>query len=180
MSVVAGPDAALYVTDTGRTRIYRIAGREISVALEDSLLDRPNGITWDAANRRLIVVPYGGSNTIYGWRPDEAGLQAIGTSAGARFDGVEVLAGGAILVASQADSSLHVFSGGAGRPVVRTAGWPADIAVDTRRNRVAVPYIALNRVEIWQLPREGSDAADVRLSDPHELDAGFERLRLSP
>jgi sugar lactone lactonase YvrE len=148
-----GPDGALYVTDTGRNRIWRIMGQEISVALEDPLLDRPNGITWDAANRRLIVVPYGGSNTIYAWRPGDNRLQAVGTSTGAQFDGVEVLAGGAILVASQADSSLHVFSGGTGRSVVRTAGRPADIAVDTRRNRVAVPYIALNQVEIWQLPR---------------------------
>jgi hypothetical protein len=56
-------------------------------------------------------------------------------------------------VASQADSSLHLFAGGTGRPVVRTAGQPADIGVDTRRNRVAVPYISLDRVDIWDVPR---------------------------
>lgn len=151
--IAPGPDGALYVTDTGRNRVYRIAGREVSVALEDSLLNRPNGITWDAANRRLVVVPYSGSNTIYSWRLGET-LQPIASSPGAgRFDGVELLPGGAILVASQADSSLHLFSGGRGRAVVRMEGRPADIAVDTRRNRVAVPFIALNRVEIWQLPR---------------------------
>jgi hypothetical protein len=33
-------------------------------------------------------------------------------------------------------------------------GRPADIGVDTRRGRVAVPYIALNRVDIWALPRD--------------------------
>ena len=33
-----------------------------------------------------------------------------------------------------------------------TTGAPADIAVDTKRNRVAVPYISLDRVDIWQLP----------------------------
>jgi hypothetical protein len=32
------------------------------------------------------------------------------------------------------------------------AGAPADIGIDTRRNRVAVPYIDLDRVDIWQLP----------------------------
>jgi hypothetical protein len=31
------------------------------------------------------------------------------------------------------------------------AGRPADIGIDTRRQRVAVPYVALNRVDIWSL-----------------------------
>jgi hypothetical protein len=31
-------------------------------------------------------------------------------------------------------------------------GAPADIAVDTKRNRVAVPFFDRNLVEIWQLP----------------------------
>ena len=152
--IAPGPDGALYVTDTGRNRIYRIAGRAISTALADSALGRPNGITWDAANDRFIVVPYGGGHSIFAWRPGSAALEAIGTSAGARFDGVEVLPGGRVLVASQTDSSLYLFAGGTGRPIVRTAGEPADIGVDTGRNRVAVPFIDLDRVEIWQLPRD--------------------------
>jgi sugar lactone lactonase YvrE len=151
--VAPGPDGALYVTDTGKHRIYRLAGGQVSVALADSALGAPNGITWDAANRRFLVVPYGGGHTIFAWRPGSAALETVGTSAGARFDGVEVLAGGRVLVASQADSSLHLFAGGSGRPVMRVAGRPADIGVDTRRDHVAVPYIALDRVEIWALPR---------------------------
>ena len=137
--ITPGPDGALYVTDTGRDRIYRIAGRAIAVALADSTLGRPNGITWDSAGGRLIVVPYGGGRAIFAWRPGTATLDTVGTSAGAQFDGVEVLPGGRLLVASQRDSSLHLFEGGRGRAIVRTAGEPADIAVDTRRHRVAVP-----------------------------------------
>lgn len=151
--IAPGPDGALYVTDTGRNRIYRIAGRAFSVALADTALGRPNGITWDAANARFIVVPYGGGHAILGWRPGSTALAVVGTSAGANFDGVEVLRGGRVLVASQRDSSLHLFVGGSGRPLVRTSGQPADIAIDTRRNRVAAPFIDLGRVEIWQLPR---------------------------
>ena len=67
------------------------------------------------------------------------------------FDGVEVRSDGSILVASQADSSIHLFRGGEGRALFKVAGRPADIAYDTRRNRVVVPYIARNRIEIWQL-----------------------------
>jgi sugar lactone lactonase YvrE len=152
--VTPGPDGALYVTDTGRNRIYRISGGAVSVAVADSALGGPNGITWDGANGRFLVVPYGGGHQIFAWRPGSAALDVVGTSAGASFDGVEVLGGGRVLVASQADSSLHLFAEGTGRPVIRTTGRPADIGVDTRRNRVAVPYISLNRVEIWDLPRQ--------------------------
>ena len=148
--VTAGPDGTLYVTDTGKDRIYRVRG-DAQVAIGDSALGRPNGITWDAANRRYVVVSYGGTHAIRSWTPEAANLTDIGTSAGARFDGVEVLSGNRILVASQADSSLHLFENGTGRPIAKISGAPADIAVDTRRNRVAVPIIRLNRVELWQL-----------------------------
>jgi hypothetical protein len=30
---------------------------------------------------------------------------------------------------------------------------PADLGVDTRRNRVAIPVVLQGRVEIWDLPR---------------------------
>ena len=175
--VAPGPDGALYVTDTGKDVVYRVAGGQVAVAVADSALGDPNGIAWDAAGRRFLVAPFGGARGLRAWRPADARagvgagratLAPAGESSGAQYDGLEVLADGAargggplrrVLVASQADSSLHLFAGAgdgplAGRPIVRLAGRPADIGVDTRRQRVAVPYVARNVVEIWQLPRE--------------------------
>lgn len=149
--IAAGPDA-LYVTDTGTDHIYRIAGGRVTVALQDSALGNPNGITWDAGGRRFIVVPYGGESVIRAWTAGSRTLSEIGRSGGTKFDGVEILSGDRVLVASQGDSSLHLFTGGTGRPIIRTGGAPADIAVDTKRNRVAVPFVDRNLVEIWQLP----------------------------
>jgi sugar lactone lactonase YvrE len=149
--VAASPDG-LYVTDTGMNLIYRIAGGRITVALEDPALGGPNGITWDSANHRFIVVPYGGDSAIKAWTPGSKTLSVVGQSAGSKFDGVEILSGNRVIVASQEDSSLHLFSGGTGRPIIKTGGAPADIAVDTKRNRVAAPFVDRNLVEIWQLP----------------------------
>ena len=149
--IAAGPDG-LYITDTGTNRIYRIKGGRATLALEDAALGGPNGITWDANNRRFIVVPYGGESVIKAWTAGSKTLSEIGRSGGAKFDGVEVLPGDRVLVASQKDSSLHLFTGGTGRPIIHTGGAPADIAVDTKRNRVAVPFVDRNLVEIWQLP----------------------------
>jgi sugar lactone lactonase YvrE len=149
--IAAGPDA-LYVTDTGTDQIYRIRRGRATVALRDSALGSPNGITWDAPGRRFIVVPYGRDSVIEAWTAGSKTVSVIGRSGGGKFDGVEVLPGNRVLVASQKDSSLHLFVDGIGRPIIRTGGAPADIAVDTKRNRVAVPFVDRNLVEIWQLP----------------------------
>ncbi|MEO6528369.1 MAG: hypothetical protein ABIP93_17240 [Gemmatimonadaceae bacterium] len=150
--LAADADGAVHVTDTGRNKLYRVRGGP-TLVVNDSLLGSPNGITWDAANKRFLILPFGGGHTIHGWVPGTTTLVNVGTSAGAKFDGIEVLSGGRLLVSSQADTSLHLFDGGTGRSIIKVGGPPADIGVDTRRNRVAVPIVALNRVEIWALPR---------------------------
>ena len=149
--VATGPDG-VYVTDTGTGTIYRIANGRVTVALHDNALGGPNGITWDAANRRFIVVPYGGDSVIRAWTPGTKTLSVVGKSTSNKFDGVEVLPGGSVLVSSQGDFALHLFSGGTGHPIIHVGGAPADIAVDTKRNRVAVPFVDRSIVEIWELP----------------------------
>ena len=149
--VAAGPDG-VYVTDTGTETVYRIANGRVTVAFQGKALGGPNGITWDAANHRFIVVPYGGDSVIRAWVPGSKTLSVVGGSTSNKFDGVEILSDGRILASSQGDSALHLFTGGTGRPIIRVGGAPADIAVDTKRNRVAVPFVDRSIVEIWKLP----------------------------
>jgi sugar lactone lactonase YvrE len=151
--IAQGPDGALYVTDTGRDtpRVYRLAGRAVTIAVEDSALGPPNGITWDAAAGRFLLAGWGEGGTVTAWRPGGPAIATIGTARTGRFDGIE-LVDGAILVASQTDSSLHEIRDGTERVLIKTAGQPADIGVDTKRRRVAVPYLDLDRVDIWDLP----------------------------
>ena len=150
--IAADADGAVYVTDTPRNKVYRVRGGP-TLVVSDTLLGNPNGITWDASNRRFLILPFNGGHTIHAWTPGSTGMVNAGTSPGARFDGIEVLSGGRLLVSSQADSSIHLFVGGIGHPIIHISGPPADIAIDTRRNRVAAPIVGLNRVEIWELPR---------------------------
>jgi hypothetical protein len=152
--VAADATGTVYVTDTGRNKVYKVQGESgPTVVVSDSTLGAPNGITWDAANNRFIIVPFGGFKGIRAWAPGSSTMTVLGVSTGAKYDGVEVLSGGRVLVSSQADSSLHLFSGNSGHAIIHTLGPPADIAVDTKRNRVAVPVVAMNHVEIYELPR---------------------------
>ena len=157
--IAAGPGGVLYVTDTPLNRVYRILRRTATIAVDDSTLNGPNGIAWDDWNSRFVIVPYGGNHTLLAWSEGNP-VTPFGTSSGAKFDGIEVLGPNDLLVASQADTSLHRFVSGTGRAVIRTSGRPADIALDTKRMRVAIPFISLNRVEIWQLPRIDEASAD--------------------
>jgi sugar lactone lactonase YvrE len=152
--VAADATGTVYVTDTGKNKLYKVQGANgPTVVVSDSALGSPNGITWDASNNRFIIVPFGGFKGIRAWTPGATTMTVLGVSTGAKYDGVEVLSGGRVLVSSQADSSLHLFSGNEGHAIIHTLGPPADIAVDTKRNRVAVPVVALNHVEIYELPR---------------------------
>jgi len=164
--VAVAADGMVYVTDTGISfsatgelthpgtdRIFAVSDSKSLIALEgDSLLARPNGIAWDAAGGRFILAPFGGA-TIGAWAPGAMNITAVATGPG-QYDGVEVLADGRLLVTSWADSSLNVVSNGT---VTRLAGSleaPADIGVDTKRMRVAIPRFNAGRVEWVAIPAQ--------------------------
>lgn len=153
--VATGPNGTLYVTDTGLGRVYEVAGAGTrpTIGIEDSLTGPPNGITWDPARSAFLLAPWDGGRVIRAWTPGASTLEeALTLPGGGRFDGIEVV-DGAILAASQDDTALWWAEDGAEpRRIVITRGRPADIGVDTRRGRVAVPYIALDRVDVWALP----------------------------
>ncbi len=161
--ITTGPDGALYITDTGirinasgmshpgPDRVFKLTrSGEVSTALQLDSLVGPNGITWDEANQRFIVVSFAG-NTILGWKPGDSAATTIATGTG-QFDGVERLGDGRILVSSWADSSIYVLDGSALVRAVPGVASPADIGVDTKRNRVAVPLFEGNRVELFAIP----------------------------
>ena len=149
--VAQGPEGVLYVTDTGKSTVYRVQGRTVSVALADTALGNPNGITWDATRSLLVMVPWDPGFRVNTWRVGEAPVGFGPRTTPGRLDGIEPI-DRRLLLASQTDSTVLLMDGSMTRPLVRVAGRPADIGVDTKRRQVAVPYIALDRVDLWQLP----------------------------
>jgi sugar lactone lactonase YvrE len=170
--VAIGPDGSLHVTDTGIAmtdkgviyqggdRIFRIGpDRAVSTIASGAGLGRPNGITWDPDGRRWIVVSFDPFRSeVYAIRPGETTRTTLARGMG-KFDGVERLADGRLLVTSWSDSALLVVDGDRTERIVRDLWQPADLGVDTRRGRVAIPLALQGRVEIWALPprRDGRD-----------------------
>jgi sugar lactone lactonase YvrE len=123
----------------------------VTVALEDSLLNAPDGIAWDPRGERLLLSPIGG-RTIQAWQlgDREPTDLAPGPS---KFDGLEVEADGRVLLTSWNDASVSELRG---TRLVRRLGPlgapPSDIALDPARGRVGVVFLTANRFELWTFP----------------------------
>lgn len=162
-ALAAGPDGTLYATDIGTREerpvpvppghpdhIFRITpDHAVSVALVSDSLQHPSGIIWDARSKRFVIVSSGGSS-IFSWRPGDVQPHRIGYNSGL-MQGVAILPDGRMLVTSWRDSSLTIRDADK-LIVIRGFPTPGYVSVDTRRNRVAVPVPARNRVDIWAIP----------------------------
>jgi sugar lactone lactonase YvrE len=162
--ICVGGDGALYVTDmgvkasgdsmthvAGSDRIFRIdAAHHATIALASDSLHWPNGITWDKSGKRFIVVPYGKVPQILAWRPGTPQPVTIGYGPG-QYDGVEILADRRLIVTSWADSTVSIRDGNV-RSAIQGLPSPADIGIDTRRMRIAVPLLTKDRVEMITIP----------------------------
>ena len=165
--VAVGPDGTLRVTDTGirmdEAGAYHVGGdkifdvvpgRQVRLVENDPGLDQPNGVAWDGRHGRWVIVSFHPfTPTVYAMRPGDTTRTVLAHGAG-HFDGVEVLADGRLLAASWADSSVHLFTDSTDRRIVLGLSEPADIGVDTKRNRVAIPLPIAGRVEVWELPKK--------------------------
>lgn len=157
--IAVGPDG-IYVTDSGLEgekldhkgpdQIFRIANRKATVALTLKNLAAPNGITWDSAGSRFVIAPLR-AKSIVTWAPGDSAPSPMAEGNGG-YDGLEPLANGRFLVTSWTDSSLNLLANG---QLTRIAGGlpsPADIGIDRKDGRVAVPLLLENRVEFLDLP----------------------------
>jgi hypothetical protein len=170
--VTVGHDGRLYVTDTGigmtpigvthpgGDRVFVVGpNHTFGVVTAGQSLGRPNGITATPHGQGVTVVSFDPfRSTVYtlDLRGPAAQMRVVATGKG-KYDGIEPLPDGRMLVACWNDSSLHVISPGHDTRIIGGLSQPADIGVDTRRGIVAIPQSVRDRVEFWQLPPDGTN-----------------------
>jgi hypothetical protein len=154
---VVGPDGAIYLTDSGGEkapgthRVFRIENRKPTVALTFDGEPGPNGITWDSAGSRFVIVSFG-TKSIFQWAPGDSAVTII-TEGPGRMDGVEPLGDGRLLITTWTDSSLFLLDAGRITRLLGGLPGPADIGLDRERGRIAVPLLTENRLEFVDLPQ---------------------------
>ena len=146
-----GPDGAIYFTDTGANVVYRVADGKATVAVEFKDKPGPNGIVWDSAGSRFLIVPFGGTS-IYSWAPGDSAPAVIAEGPG-KMDGIEKVGDDRFAITSWTDSSLFVLQGDSITPLLGGLPSPADIALDAERGRIAVPLLMEDRMEFVELKR---------------------------
>ena len=157
-AMATGSDGTVYVSDTGvkigdkgveptgTDAIYKVdlKAKKATPLIKSKELNGPNGLA--AAAPGLWVVTFRGDElaliTPQGKREQVQKLPK------GQLDGLAMAAGGDLLVSSW--ESATVYRGpvtGPFKPVVTGVTSPADIDVDTKRNRVLVPLFQKNTVE---------------------------------
>jgi len=164
--VAVGPDGQVRVTDTGiimgtigvkhvgPDHIFVLGpGGTVSAPAQGPELHQPNGITWDTAGKRWIVLSFDRLQGQIAELPLDMRTRKLifQSTVVTRLDGVEVLPDGGIMFTSWADSAIHVLRGNTDRKIIQQVPIPADIGVDTRRHRLAIPLSGLGRVQLWDI-----------------------------
>jgi hypothetical protein len=138
----------------GGDKIFSIGpNHAIKVIASGAQLHEPNGIKWDATNKRWVVVGFKRFNSeVDAYDSSFARQVKVAENGGGEFDGLAMLPSGNFLYTCWTDSSIYAFSNGKSERLIRFVPVPASIGYDTKRGIVAVPMAMDDQVQFFALP----------------------------
>ena len=118
-------------------------------------LQKPNGLVWTGS--KLIVAPFGSAD-VYSIDPaNNAARATLGTVPKGTLDGL-VVVGDDLLVSSWDSSSVYRAKGAMKatekvtfEEIITGVTSPADMGLDTKRNRLLIPLFQKDSVEVYDL-----------------------------
>ena len=153
----AGSDGAVYVTDTGMKPGFESSGTDaiykvwpdgkVETILKDPNMGQPNGIIYDDGD--IYVVFFSAAKFIK--LNDQGDVTEMPQPFGGRLDGLVKLSDGGFAISSWESSSIEVFRDGGYETIEEFLNSPADMDVDTKRNRLLIPLFNEDKVLILPL-----------------------------
>jgi len=147
----------LYVTDFSGARIYKVDPDNNShTTLVANTAGTPNGIVWDAAGQRLVVVFWGNNAVIKAFDRDSGAATTLVAGTGlTNIDGITIDCLGNFLIASWSPDRITrydpTFTAPAVDLMVPGLNNPADIDFDAVNNRVCIPNSGNNTVTVFDV-----------------------------
>lgn len=155
--ITPGDGDSVYVTDTGMKpgfessgtdAIYKVwADGKVETILKDPEMGRPNGILND--NGDIYVVFFSSAKMIK--MNDKGEITEMPEPYGARLDGLVKLQDGSLAMSSWESSSIDVYKDGEYETIAEFLNSPADMDVDSKRNRLLIPLFNEDKVLILPL-----------------------------
>jgi hypothetical protein len=138
----------LWVGDFSQRRLFEVDISNLANVSHTTLVSdtvfTPNGVLFDRANARLLVVTWGGNAMILQYPFAGGGLTTLVSTSLGNFDGIVADCSGRIYVSAWSSQSVHIFNpplSAASTPSLLVSGLsnPADISYNTVSGEIAVP-----------------------------------------
>jgi len=156
--ITAGPDGALFVSDTQKNKIFAIAtkdGNEVSVLVEGNDLNGPNGLYWDAGEALLYVACWSGGMILTIDAEGAISTFMVNPDKFAHLDGIDRDADGAFYVSDYHKGIVYrVTPEKQIDVVVDKLTAPADISLDRANNRLLIPLMTADRITTHDLAKD--------------------------
>lgn len=138
------------ISSAGTEAVYQVwpDGR-VEAIFDNGTLGHPNGIFY-AGEEQILIVTWDSGELL---TLDSTGkVAALPKPPSGTLDGVEKLADGRILVSSwEANAIFALAESGAYTTLLENIEAPADLGLDTKRNRLLVPLSNSHEVVLYQL-----------------------------
>lgn len=162
--ICAGPEGALYFTDTGLTlneegafvptgtdAIYHLDGNTVSPFITGAALEHPNGCLVNGANVLWTTFVSGAANAVYRTNPSKKQFTVATLRAG-EIDSV-VRVDGFLYFSSWEGAAIYrtTLGGSGGVSILEDVMTPGDLGYDAQRDRLLVPSVFGNELIVQPL-----------------------------
>lgn len=149
---ITGDGTHIYATDYSAKKIFKyMPGGSVTTLVANTVFS-PNGIVYDPAQDRLVVVGWGANAAITEVDKETGAMSTLTTTTLTNIDGITIDCQGNFLVASWTPDAITRFESTFTQPGVTvstaTLSNPADIDFDTVNNRICIPNSGNNTVTL--------------------------------